>query len=419
MSDAGEVQQPNDYVVITVDIDDSPLAEFPLRELFDIATSTVVEDYFHVLQDYVTQVLEDTTWLDTQCKLRLLRTEFGVFYRRADGGIFSMRKPALQRRFAQTLRSRRGRHHSMEIPLFIRFLLPDIDLPPRRSTFPVAIPSVYHADISPCPSPTTLQLPIPPNDVHVLGNNTLDPGAVFCSTTPVLADSFGACVVQTRHDLPHTNATAPHDATTLVPIIPAQIFGPPCLSDCGVIDLNGCDIAMVGPVALEKTLDDDVGIASFMGCTLPTICSSPASLTTAPFSLACNEMEKASSASVAPKVGVELTGQHGLFMDEIYVTNDPAPSCIVHIRPAPMGPGTLIKCAIHCARPGGLLIPDSSLFFDHLRMVPKNDPSTTPASSHGFLFQGNDTGVRRRLSPPRMLTRYQPIDRGRCPFHLL
>ena len=57
MSDAGEFQCPNDRVLITVDIKDCPLAEFPLYELFDLATSTLVDDYLVVLQAYVTHVL--------------------------------------------------------------------------------------------------------------------------------------------------------------------------------------------------------------------------------------------------------------------------------------------------------------------------------------------------------------------------
>jgi hypothetical protein len=114
-------------------------------------------------------------------------------------------------------------------------------------------------------------------------------------------------------------------------------------------------------------------------------------------------MEKASSASVATIVGVELTGQHGLFMEGMHVTNDPAPSCIVRIILAPMGPGTLRKYA-------GLPMKDSPLF---CHTVPEIDPTTTAASSYGFLLPGNDTGVRRQLSHPRLLTKYQPIDRGR------
>jgi hypothetical protein len=415
MSDAGEILDLNDRVFITVDIEDCPFVEFPLCELFDLATSTLIDDYLEVLQDYVTQVLEDTAWLDKQCKLRLCNTVFGVFDRRADGRIFSMRKPSLQRRIAQTLRRRRGSHHPMHIPLFICFLLPAINLPPRRSTFPVAIPSVYHADLSQAPSPTTLQLPIPLNDVlHDLGNSTHDPGAVFCSPSPVLADSCGALlVIQKPHDLPHANATAPHDDTTSKPIVPAPILDAPCLSDCGVLDLNGCDIATEGPALENTTMADDVGISSFMGRTLPpTICPSPASINITPFFLVCCEMEKASSASVAIIVGVALMGQHGLFMEGMHVTKYPAPSYIVRIILAPMGPGTLRKYAIRGAR-SGLPMKDSPLFCDHLHTVPEMDPTTTEASSYGFLLPGNDTGIRRRLSLPRLLTKYQPIDRGR------
>ncbi|KAI2490784.1 hypothetical protein MHU86_23782 [Fragilaria crotonensis] len=140
MSDAGEIQYPNNRVLLTVDIEDCPLVEFPLCQLFDFATSTIVDDYLEVLQNYVTQVIEDTTWLDKQCMSRLLSTEFGVFHRVDDGSIYSSRQPALQRRIIRTLRSCGGSHRPLEIQLFIRFLLPDTHLPPCRTKFPVTIP---------------------------------------------------------------------------------------------------------------------------------------------------------------------------------------------------------------------------------------------------------------------------------------
>jgi hypothetical protein len=147
-----ESYQAGNLVVITVDIEDCPLVEFPLTELFDITTLTVVENYLDVLRDYVTQVLEDTTWLDNQSTLRLLRARLGVYHRRNEDGLcISMRKPALQRRITQTLRGcdKIGGVHRpvIEVPIFIRFLRPEVNLPCKTS-FPLAIPR------SPCEEET-------------------------------------------------------------------------------------------------------------------------------------------------------------------------------------------------------------------------------------------------------------------------
>jgi hypothetical protein len=432
MSDAGEIQYPNDRVLITVDIEDCPLVEFPLCDLFDLATSTLVDNYLRVLQEHVMQAVEDTPGLDQKCKLRLCCTAFGVFYRRDDGGIFSMRKPALQRRIAQTLRSRTsGSHHQMEIPIFIRFMLPEIYLPPRRSEFPVSVPRVQHTDISPCSSPTTFQLPIPNSTVRGLGNNTPEPGAVLCCTTPDHADSCGASATQTRHGLQSdARATVPQDTTTLVPILPVACVGAPHMSASGVAALDGCDLAIEDPVVtVEETTDADVGIASFTGHTLsrPMLCSSPANFDRTPIFFAHCETEKASSAvlqnmhcshavvfvatdddgsdqqltPIPLEVGVKSTGNNSLFVDGMRVTDEQAPDGIVVVTADPMIPG----------------IGNMGLGFDHLHTVPVFDCITATAPSYGFPLRGHDSGIRPRSSLPSLLTRYQPIDRGRCHFN--
>ena len=190
MSASREFSPTDDYVVLTMDIEDSPLVEFPLRELFDNATSTVVVDYLQVLHDYVAEAVEDTTWLDKQSKLHLLRTRLGVYYRKEDGVIVSMRQPALQRRITQTLRSHYGSRHPVEIPIFIRFLSPDVKHPPRRTRFPPTSPRVLSVETNKTNAPpTTLQYFIPTNDVRGLGSKTHVPAAVFCSLTPALDDS--------------------------------------------------------------------------------------------------------------------------------------------------------------------------------------------------------------------------------------
>lgn len=485
MSDAGEIQYPNDRVLITVDIEDSPLVEFPLCELFDLATSTLVDDYLEALQTSVAQVIEDTTWLDKKCKSRLLSTDFGVFHRVDDEAIFSMRKPALQRRIAQNLRSRTsGSHHPVEIPIFIRFMLPEIYLPPRRSEFPASIPRVQHTDISQCSSPTTLQLSTPSGTVRSLGTNTPNPGDALCCTTPDLADSCGASLTPTLHDLQYDASTiVPHDTTTFVPIIPAACFGPPHMSASGVAALDACHLAMQDPVVtIAETTDDDVGIASFTGNMLPPIlCSPPANFDSTPSILAHCEMEKASSAvlqnthcfdavllvatavdssdpeltPVTLDIGVKSTRMNGLFVDGMRVTDEHAPGGIVVVMAAPRRPDigyvhstvmhavgvgddpytagvhpvrhvdviataavTLSTYNVHCAQ-SGLVVKDRNMGFDHHHTVPVYDCITTTApSSYGFPFRGHDSGIQLRHSLPSLLTRYTPIDRGRCPFIL-
>jgi hypothetical protein len=131
MSAPGEFYHPDNYVVMAVDnIEDCPLVEFPLSALFDITTSTVVEDYLEVLHDHITQLLEDTTWLEEQSRLSLLCARFAVYHQRTYGELVSLRKPALQRLITQTLRNNSGVHDPIEVPVFIRFfMMPDNALP--------------------------------------------------------------------------------------------------------------------------------------------------------------------------------------------------------------------------------------------------------------------------------------------------
>ena len=136
-----EFHHRDDLVVITIDIEDCPLVEFPLCEVFDCTTSSLVEDYLEVLHDYVTQILEDTPWLDKQSTSQLLRASIGVFYRRNQVEIISMRKPALQRLITQFLHSRVCICHKIQVPIFIRLLRPEIDLP-CKTKFPPPLPSL-------------------------------------------------------------------------------------------------------------------------------------------------------------------------------------------------------------------------------------------------------------------------------------
>ena len=104
MSATMEFHCPDDYsVVITLDIDDCPIATIPLAELYDFRTSSVVEDYLEVLQSYAKQQLAWTPWLDKRVSTRLLNAGFATYKLRDTGELVAIRKPALQRMIIQTL----------------------------------------------------------------------------------------------------------------------------------------------------------------------------------------------------------------------------------------------------------------------------------------------------------------------------
>ena len=124
MSASMEFFHCNDCVAITIDIEDCPVVEFPLTELFDIANATVVDNYLVVVQDYVTQLLEDTTWLAKQSALCILRSRLCIYHRRNEDelDLLTLRQPGLQRLISQMLCCRNGVHSDpIEVPLFIRF----------------------------------------------------------------------------------------------------------------------------------------------------------------------------------------------------------------------------------------------------------------------------------------------------------
>ena len=149
MSASKEFFHSDDFVVITVDIENCPVVEFPLSELFDIAHARVVDNYLDVVQDYVTQLLEDTTWLDAQSALRILRSRLCMYHRRNEDELLTLRQPALQRLISQMLRCRNGVHcDPIAVPLFIRFKCPEITLPCSRTRFPTAVSCVRRSTAS-------------------------------------------------------------------------------------------------------------------------------------------------------------------------------------------------------------------------------------------------------------------------------
>jgi hypothetical protein len=64
MSAPRELMRPDDLVILMVDIDACPFAERTANWRFtDVKTSTLRDDYPIILRNYITQQLEDTTWL--------------------------------------------------------------------------------------------------------------------------------------------------------------------------------------------------------------------------------------------------------------------------------------------------------------------------------------------------------------------
>ena len=141
MSVPGESHHPDDIVILHVDIDDCPIAEIPLTEIYDIDVSRLKDDYLATLRNYVTQQLEDTTWLEDQSVSPLFDAGFATYHRRPNGDILSLRKPALSRLINQSLRSRTDVNDPISVPILIRFMIPESELPTRDNRAPT-VPSV-------------------------------------------------------------------------------------------------------------------------------------------------------------------------------------------------------------------------------------------------------------------------------------
>ncbi|KAI2495085.1 hypothetical protein MHU86_19440 [Fragilaria crotonensis] len=129
MVDAEEVQYDNDCLVISIDIVDCPMAEIPLTEVFDVPTMSLTGDYHDLIRNSVLQQLEDTTWLSEDLLPTLTDPGFGMYHARSRNSVISLRKPALQRLIIQRLKERSRPSDIVHVPIMIRFLLPDNEIP--------------------------------------------------------------------------------------------------------------------------------------------------------------------------------------------------------------------------------------------------------------------------------------------------
>ena len=137
----GRLYHPDDHIVMVVDIEDCPVADVPLTEIYDTGNATLIDEYLSVLKRYVVQQIEDTIWLDDQSTTPLFDAGFAIFHRKADGAVQSLRRPALQRLIDQTIRNRPNVTDLVRVEILIRFQIPISKLP-RQSRSPPTIPSV-------------------------------------------------------------------------------------------------------------------------------------------------------------------------------------------------------------------------------------------------------------------------------------
>jgi hypothetical protein len=131
MSAPRELNHPDDFVILTVDVADSPMAELRLSEIYDVQTFTMNDNYLLVLQDYIALQLEAAFGLCDRFKFCLLGSRFIPLHCRANGDIVSLRKPALERLIRQTLQSRLNNCKPASVPILIQFKTPGFRVPRR------------------------------------------------------------------------------------------------------------------------------------------------------------------------------------------------------------------------------------------------------------------------------------------------
>jgi len=148
MVNLGELNHEDDFISLTVDIEGCPIAELPLTEIYETETSMLKEDYLNTFRSYITQQLEDTSWLEDQSVSPLFDAGFATFQRRDNGDVITLRKPALQRHIQQLLRARSNNVLPLSIPLFIRFMVSDSLMPTRvaRSEIPSVVGGTINSE---------------------------------------------------------------------------------------------------------------------------------------------------------------------------------------------------------------------------------------------------------------------------------
>ena len=132
MADAEEVLQDlqlNDCFLIDLDIEDCPSAEIPLTDLYDMLTSSLLDNYRETIHLTIIQMLEDTMWINPAMMETIMNATFSMFEVRPNGQVISLRTQALQRLVSAVVAARAVPIVSIQIPILIRFKLSILELP--------------------------------------------------------------------------------------------------------------------------------------------------------------------------------------------------------------------------------------------------------------------------------------------------
>ncbi|KAI2491256.1 Reverse transcriptase (RNA-dependent DNA polymerase) [Fragilaria crotonensis] len=151
MTVAEEIALLNDCFIVSLDVKDSPSAELPLAELYDMVTSSLRDNYRDTIRETVIQILEDTMWINANMMEAFINATFGIFDVREGGLIVSLRTAGLQRLTMQAVAHRTLPIVAIQIPLLIRFKSPDQALPTPRTIPTIMDTTVEHPFSRPGP----------------------------------------------------------------------------------------------------------------------------------------------------------------------------------------------------------------------------------------------------------------------------
>ena len=118
----------DDNVVLSLELEDCPMAEIPLTELFDFESSMLYPTYTTVISNTVYQQLEDTAWLEFE-QLEDLWSIGYCLYSLRPNGVVSIRDEGFQRLINQCLSNRDSIDIPISIPVVIRFRVARAGLP--------------------------------------------------------------------------------------------------------------------------------------------------------------------------------------------------------------------------------------------------------------------------------------------------
>jgi hypothetical protein len=150
MGSAGEISQLHNCFLIRIEIENSPVAEISLVNVYDMVTSTLLDNYRDTIREAIVQILKDTMWVSKIMIEEFICASFGIFEVCEGGMAVSLLTSSLQRFVSQSILSRSMIPiESIKIPLWIRFKSPDRALPtPPRAWTPRMMPNTSNDRLS-------------------------------------------------------------------------------------------------------------------------------------------------------------------------------------------------------------------------------------------------------------------------------